>query len=402
MLLNQVEMLIIHDPDTDKAGAAMDVNVGNFSDDQDMQGMAHAVEYKPRVLFSLQEANFSRHLLMMGTKKYPVENDYQQYLSAHNGSYNGYTFATSTNYYFEVDTDALSGALDRFAQFFIEPLFLASTLGRELKAVDSEHRDNISDDSMRILQLQKSTSNPNHPWSYFNNGTFDVLKIAPEARGVNVRDKFMEFREGHYSANRMKLVILGREPLDVLEAWAAELFMDVPNKNLPQNSWKTELPLRPEDLLTQYFARPVMDWRWVDLEFPFLDETFLFESQPSRYLCHLIGHRGPGSIYSYLDSKGWVTRVYASMSSVCPGTQGLFICRIFLTEKGLQHYRDIVKVFFHYVLLLRDPPQEWIFTELETLADLAFNFKQKMAVSTLTTQTSAVMPRKWLLSGRSR
>ncbi|KAA8563846.1 hypothetical protein EYC84_011861 [Monilinia fructicola] len=92
----------------------MDVNVGNFSDPEDFPGMAHAVE----------------HLLFMGTKKYPVENAYSQYLSSNSGSSNAYTGATSTNYYFEVaaksgeDGDSgdanpspLYGALDRFAQF---------------------------------------------------------------------------------------------------------------------------------------------------------------------------------------------------------------------------------------------------------------------------------------------
>ena len=52
-LPNQLEALLIHDPDTDKASAAMDVNVGAFSDPEDMPGMAHAVE----------------HLLFMGTEK---------------------------------------------------------------------------------------------------------------------------------------------------------------------------------------------------------------------------------------------------------------------------------------------------------------------------------------------
>ena len=52
-LSNKLEALLIHDTDTDKASAAMDVNVGSFSDDEDMPGMAHAVE----------------HLLFMGTKK---------------------------------------------------------------------------------------------------------------------------------------------------------------------------------------------------------------------------------------------------------------------------------------------------------------------------------------------
>jgi insulysin len=42
-LPNQLEVLLVHDAETDKASAAMDVNVGNFSDEEDMQGMAHAV-----------------------------------------------------------------------------------------------------------------------------------------------------------------------------------------------------------------------------------------------------------------------------------------------------------------------------------------------------------------------
>jgi secreted Zn-dependent insulinase-like peptidase len=44
-LENQMEALLVHDPQTDKASAALDVNVGNFSDESDMPGMAHAVEH---------------------------------------------------------------------------------------------------------------------------------------------------------------------------------------------------------------------------------------------------------------------------------------------------------------------------------------------------------------------
>lgn len=44
-LSNQLEVLLVHDAETDKASAALDVNVGNFSDEDDMPGMAHAVEH---------------------------------------------------------------------------------------------------------------------------------------------------------------------------------------------------------------------------------------------------------------------------------------------------------------------------------------------------------------------
>lgn len=48
-LENELEALLVHDPETDKASAALDVNVGNFSDEDGMPGMAHAVEHVSRV-----------------------------------------------------------------------------------------------------------------------------------------------------------------------------------------------------------------------------------------------------------------------------------------------------------------------------------------------------------------
>lgn len=56
-LPNKLEALLIHDPETDKASAALDNNAGGFSDDADLPGMAHAVE----------------HLLFMGTKKVSLD-----------------------------------------------------------------------------------------------------------------------------------------------------------------------------------------------------------------------------------------------------------------------------------------------------------------------------------------
>lgn len=52
-LPNKLEALLVHDPETDKASAAVNVNVGSFSDPDDMAGLAHALE----------------HMLFMGTKK---------------------------------------------------------------------------------------------------------------------------------------------------------------------------------------------------------------------------------------------------------------------------------------------------------------------------------------------
>ncbi len=47
-LSNGLEALLVHDAETDKASASLDVGVGNFNDDDDMPGTAHAVEHVRR------------------------------------------------------------------------------------------------------------------------------------------------------------------------------------------------------------------------------------------------------------------------------------------------------------------------------------------------------------------
>ncbi|TQS32419.1 hypothetical protein Golomagni_07264, partial [Golovinomyces magnicellulatus] len=281
------------------------------------------------------------------------------------------------------------------------------TLDRELKAVDSENKKNLQSDTWRLHQLDKSLANPKHPFCHFSTGNFEILKTIPEAAGINVRDKFIEFHAKHYSANRMKLVVLGRESLDVLQKWVVEYFSDVVNKNLPLNRWTEETPFRKNDLGIQWFAKPVMDSRELNLTFPALDDDALYESQPSRYISHLIGHEGPGSIMAYVKSKGWANSLSAGAYPVCPGSPGIFDVQIRLTEEGLKRYQEIAQIFFQYISLLRQsPPEEWIFQEQKGMADVDFKFKQKTPASRFTSKTAAIMqkplPRDWLLSGSSR
>ena len=403
-LSNKLEVLLIHDPDTDKASAAMDVNVGSFCDAKDMPGMAHAVE----------------HLLFMGTKKFPKENDYNQYLTSHSGYSNAFTASTSTNYFFEVGAGSkddssnangesksvdspLYGALDRFAQFFIAPLFLEETLDRELRAVDSENKKNLQNDTWRLHQLSRSLSNPDHPFCRFSTGNLQTLRDDPLARGVRIRDEFMKFHDDNYSANRMKLVVLGRESLQTLEEWVEQLFAGVVNKDLPQNRWDNLPVMTSQELQTEVFAKPVMDSRSLELLFEYEDEDEMFDTQPGRYISHLIGHEGPGSILAYLKAKGLANSLSAGHMPVCPGG-GLFAVSITLTPEGLEKYRDVAKIVFQYISILHETePQEWIFNESKEMADVDFRFKQKSPASSTTSGLSQTMqkplPRNRLLSG---
>ncbi|RCH79537.1 Insulinase (Peptidase M16), partial [Rhizopus stolonifer] len=285
---NDLQVLLVHDKDTDKSSAALDVHVGHISDPADLQGLAH----------------FCEHLLFMGTEKYPKENDYSQYLSEHSGFSNAFTGVEDTNYYFEVGQEYLEGALDRFAQFFISPLFSDSCTERELKAVDSEHKKNRQQDSWRMFQLEKSLSNPDHPYCHFGTGNLETLYENPKKNGQDIREELLKFHDHYYSANIMKLCILGRESLDQLTAWAVEKFQNVRNKNINPPSFSGH-PLTKNELMKQIFVKPVKDVRSLEMTFPFPDQRPLYAVQPGRYLSHLIGHEGRGSILSLLKKNGW-------------------------------------------------------------------------------------------------
>ena len=299
----------------------------------------------------------------------------------------------------------LYGALDRFAQFFIEPLFLEDTVDRELRSVDSENKKNLQSDNWRLHQLNKTLSNPKHPFCHFSTGSYETLHDEPISRGVKIREEFIKFYQTHYSANRMKLVVLGRESLDELQSWVEELFSPIANKNLPRYRWSGASPFTENELKTVVFAKPVFDMRVLDMYFPYPDEEELFESQPGRYLSHLIGHEGPGSILAYLKNKGWANGLGAGPQPLCPGS-AFFSISIRLTEEGLKHYQEVTRTIFQYISMLNEsPPQQWIFDELKRMSEVDFRFKQKAPASKTASGLSAVMqrpyPREWLLSGPS-
>jgi len=200
----------------------------------------------------------------------------------------------------------------------------------------------------------------------------------------------------------MKLVVFGREPLDTLQSWVEKMFIGIKNKSIDRLVYPGQ-PLTDKELLTQVIAKPVMDTRSLELCFPYMPEDELYRCQPSRYLAHLIGHEGPGSILAYLKEKGWANALSAGGSPITTKA-AFFEIDIKLTTDGLKHWKEVVKVVFQYITILRSqPPQEWILKELQQVAAIDFRFKQKDAASSFTSHMSSIMqrpyPREWLLSG---
>lgn len=283
----------------------------------------------------------------------------------------------------------------------MQPLFLADTLDRELRAVDSENKKNLQNDQWRLHQLSRTLSSSGHPFHKFPSGNYQSLREVPVSQGIDIRKRFVDFCEAHYSANRMKLVVLGREPLRTLEEWVQELFSDIPNKGLQRLRWDMPAFGEPE-LMTQVFIRPVMEQRLCNIDFVYPDEEELYACRPGRYLAHLIGHEGPGSILAHLKQLGLADSLSSGMSSQCPGL-AFFCLDVRLSEKGMQQYRDVLRIIFQYIAMLKEhPPLAWISDEMARLAEVEFKFGQKGPAAQTVSGLAEVMqnpciPREYLL-----
>ena len=85
----------------------MNVNIGSDNEPTKIPGLAHFLE----------------HMLFMGSEKYRIESEFNDFISKNGGNFNAYTDIENTNFHFSIQNSALETALDIFAHFFIDPIF---------------------------------------------------------------------------------------------------------------------------------------------------------------------------------------------------------------------------------------------------------------------------------------
>ncbi|CAF4248358.1 unnamed protein product, partial [Adineta steineri] len=359
-LSNEMLVVLISHPNIDKAAAALDVSIGNLADQKDIPGIAHFLE----------------HMLFMGSSKYPGENEYSKLIEGNGGYSNAFTSGDHTNYYFDINPSLLPEALDVFAQFFISPLFSALSTDRELEAVNSEYEGYLYEDGWRFLQLEKSTSDPQHPYSGFAIGNSESLRTTPKQRGIDIRQVLLDFHKVQYSSNRMSLAVLGNQSLDELESLVMKSFNDVPNKKLKQVKYPSD-PYGESKRKTICYVVPVKECRYLTINWVIPDHKDLYYCNPESYLSHLIGHEGDGSLLSYLKKLGLATGLVSGERNVAPDFS-FFTVDLILTIEGLSRWEEIIYIVYQYITMLRkEGPKEWIFDERKNFNAVRFQFREK-------------------------
>eukprot|EP01087_Luapelamoeba_hula_P025143 TRINITY_DN9830_c1_g1_i1.p1 TRINITY_DN9830_c1_g1~~TRINITY_DN9830_c1_g1_i1.p1 ORF type:complete len:861 (+),score=158.14 TRINITY_DN9830_c1_g1_i1:22-2583(+) len=386
-LPNTMRVVLISDPATQQAGGAVTVMAGYWSDPEELPGLAH----------------FCEHMLFLGTEKYPEENGYAAFLSAHGGSHNAYTAQDNTTYFFEVQQEHLEHTLDRLAQFFIAPLFTESATAREMLAIDSENNNNLQQDAWRFSQIQQHLGSRDHPYHKYGTGNAETLGKDAVAAGIDTRAALLKFYQDHYSANKMVLTILGREDLDTLQKWAEDKFSAVQNRNCKVQVFNGK-PFTPDQMATRLQVQCVMDGISMVLSWYLPSNLKQHQTSPGSYLGHMIGHEGPGSILALLKKKGWANFLMAGSPEAFADFEPMPIT-IGLTPEGLDHVNDIVAIIYQYIHMLSEAgPEQWTWEESLRLNALSALYLEKGSPSATAMSTSQRVARlalsdEWVVLG---
>lgn len=350
-LSNGLEAYIISDPVIEKSAAVLIVNTGSWEDPIEHPGLAHFLE----------------HMLFLGTKKYPEESSYDAFIKANGGLDNAFTDDLYTAYLFDVDHQAFPEALDRFSQFFKEPLLSPSGVAREMHAIAQEYAENIENDDVRQAFVQKALANPEHPEHSFNIGNASTLS------GVST-DYLRKWFEEHYSANGMKLVIYSALPIDVLKQLVVEDFHDIPNRH--KQPFSSPFPIFSKDFdKTIAYIAPLNEIHTLTLTWEIPTHLVnLSESRPEELLCYILGHEGKESLFTELQREGLAEEL--GCSKMKSGNQNaMFMLQIDLTRKGVKQVYQVIERCFQALAGIRKTGiPRYIFDDIHQMATIRYQY----------------------------
>lgn len=354
---NELRVLLISAPESDKAAASMNVAVGSGDDPANREGLSHFLE----------------HMLFLGTEKYPDPGEYQQFIKSHGGSHNAFTAFQDTNYFFDVQAEYLEDALDRFAEQFSAPLFTPELVDRERRAVHSEFSAKQKEDGRRFYSVKKAISNPEHAFHQFAVGNLTTLENTEERP---LRPDLIDFWKQHYSSNLMTLAVYGPQTLDKLEAMVRGRFDRIENRNLKAKVHDEPL-FSPDRLPARLNVDALKDIRSLSLTFPIPSQQENYRDKPANYVASLLGHEGPGSLFDVLKQAGLVESLSAG-GGMDTGEEATLELTMSLTPQGLEEQEEILELTFAYIDKVRNEGiARQRFEEMKQLAQIDFRFREK-------------------------
>jgi insulysin len=351
-LANRLEMLIISDPDADQSAASVAVSAGSWNDPVEYPGMAH----------------FCEHMLFMGTEKYRSENEFFSLIADYAGTTNAYTAPNRTVYMFSAQTNGFLNLLDRFAHFFIDPLFNPGNIAREMHAVDQEFAKNLENDSWREYMVFKEMGNPDHPNKMFSTGNSETLGKIPQSA-------LKKWHEEYYGADRMHVVIYSPLPLETIQDTAVEIFSEVPAATKPPLDHSESLTsLEQKEHIT--YIKPIKDRQLLTLSWELPSALSDDPTKSAETVAFALRRGQKANLYENLKKEQWVDAVSISTEELGGNQHRFFQISLELTQKGIGQLDTVILRCFEALAGLKQTGiPAYLFDEKNTMAQLNYQYQ---------------------------
>ncbi len=365
---NGLEAYLVSDPQAKKSGASLSVGIGWNHEPYKYIGLAHFVE----------------HMLFMGTEKYPIEKEYHEFMKNRGGHNNAYTSHDQTVYAFDIANEHAMEALDRFASFFISPLFNESSLDRERQAVNQEYLYRANLDYLRMHMVSCNLLNEKSNSHVWRCGNTETLKNVS-------RKEMVEWYQNHYSSNLMRLVVYSSLPMETLLKQVDQCFSPIKNKNIKVAD--TKLPLsNPEYLGKTVYVKPNQDQKRMAISWE-MPEDFAtdLDCHTAELVTNALGEEATKSLSSQLKEMGLINGLGCRLHNYDRNVA--FFEMVFeLTEPGLQNRDQIVAMTYAAIhALQKSGIPRYRFDELNALAKLNYQFQSRPDVYEYVESSAAQM-----------
>ncbi|MHC8368913.1 pyrroloquinoline quinone biosynthesis protein PqqF [Pseudomonas sp. ZT5P21] len=276
-LANGLRVTLRHAPNLKRCAAALRVAAGSHDVPLAWPGLAH----------------FFEHLLFLGTERFPTEQGLMAYVQGHGGQVNARTSERTTDFFFELPTQAFSGGLERLSDMLAHPRMNTDDQQREREVLQAEFVAWSQDATAQQRLALFDGLSPTHPLRGFHAGNRDSLPVAQ----ADFQQALKDFHQRFYRTGQMTLSLAGPQSIEELKKMALSFDAAIPiGENVPQQA---PVPLT-ESLDASY--QQVSERR--------LDLLFTFESLPPSstealaFLCHWLNAAKPGGLLAELRACG--------------------------------------------------------------------------------------------------
>ncbi len=327
LLDNNLRVTLLHSEASFKSAISIGVNVGHMDNPFDAQGQAHYLE----------------HMLFLGTKEFPIVDEYSNFVVQNSGTFNANTKMDHTKYFLDVQSTAFDEAVHRISRFFVNPLFDPVYTDREKNAVENEFKLGFE---LRIpFRAYRSFYRDDSKQRLFLVGSLKTLE--------NIKDTDNKaFFNEHYYAEAMHAVLAGPQSLDELESIATKYLSDIksnptraPNNHIEKNIFDLDkLPAR-------VLARPVTG-RASNLQIVIPYNKDQTNDNVLSALSLLINDKSETSLMKALVDQGWINADLDNYGASF-SRDSVYIEIKNLTEKGRGEKEKIESFIYSYLQFLR-------------------------------------------------